>query len=299
MSGGVLRVGTRGSALALAQARQTADSLEQRNPGLLCELVPIQTSGDRRQDLPFTAVGVKGMFVKEIEEALLSGQIDCAIHSMKDMPGRLPEGLIIAAVPLREDPRDALLSDGRRLADLPSGSRIGTSSMRRANQLLHLRPDLTVDELRGNLDTRLRKLEEGLYDAIILACAGLGRLGCAERIVERLNIEDFVPAPGQGAIAVEARQGDEETLDRLSKVSDPDTVSCTRAERGFQDELRLGCSVPVGAHAQLAGDQIQMTAMQVDTSRGQFHRCSMSGSRGDAEAVGRELAKKLLRDVGI
>jgi hydroxymethylbilane synthase len=261
--------------------------------------VPIQTSGDRRQDLPFTAVGVKGMFVKEIEDALLSGQIDCAIHSMKDMPGRLPEGLIIAAVPPREDPRDALLSDGRRLADLPAGSHIGTSSMRRANQLLHLRPDLRVDELRGNLDTRLRKLDDRRYDAIILACAGLARLGCAERIVERLNLEDFVPAPGQGAIAVEARQGDEETLDRLSKISDPDTVDCTRAERGFQDELGLGCSVPVGAHAQLAGDQIQMTAMQVDMSRGQFHRCSMSGSRGDAEALGRDLAKRLLREAGV
>jgi hydroxymethylbilane synthase len=291
----VVRVGTRGSALALTQTGQVMASLESANPGLKCERMIIKTTGDARQDVSFAAVGVKGMFVKEIEEALLSGEIDFAVHSMKDMPGELPEGLTLAATPEREDARDALLSSGRRLSDLPNGARLGTSSLRRAVQAKHLRPDLVVEELRGNLDTRIRKLDEGQYDAIVLACAGLVRMGWSERIVERLNFEQHVPAPGQGVLALEAREDDHATLSLLAALNDPETADAIAAERAFQAALGLGCGVPVGAHARVLDDRITMRGMMAEADGSRYREITLNGKRSDAVNMGRLLAEALLR----
>ena len=290
----IVRVGTRGSALALTQTGQVMEALERLHPGLRCERSVIKTTGDLRQNMPFAEVGVKGMFVKEIEEALLAGEIDIAVHSMKDMPGELPEGLILGAVPQRADARDALLSDGRNLSDLPEGARVGTSSLRRAVQVRHARPGIVVEELRGNLDTRIRKLDDGQYDSIILACAGLERMGWSHRIVERLDPERHVPAPGQGALALEARQGDGDTLSILDALNDRDSADAVVAERAFQAALGLGCGVPVGAHATVHGENLRMWGMMAGADGENYREITLTASRTEAASLGLRLAEALL-----
>ncbi len=248
--GKTLRVGTRGSLLARTQTNWVVEQCKQAHSGLEIVVEIIQTTGDMRRDVPFAAVGTKGMFVKEIEQALLDGKIDVGVHSLKDMPSELPDGLELACVPKREDPYDALISrNGLRFDQLPQGAVVGTSSVRRQAQLRLNRPDLQLVELRGNLDTRLRKLDEGQYDAIVVACAGLNRLGLEERITERLSTQVCVPAAGQGALALETRIGDSGTLSLLAAIQDPNTALCVEAERAFLAGLGGGCSLPVGALA--------------------------------------------------
>jgi hydroxymethylbilane synthase len=291
-----IRVGTRGSKLALTQTHQIIDSLRAHYPDVAFEAVVIKTTGDMREGVPFRAVGVKGRFVKEIEEALLAEQVDFAVHSLKDMPGALPGGLCLAAIPAREDPRDALLSHGCRLAELPEGARVGTSSLRRQAQLRAHRPDLRLEELRGNLDTRLRKLDEGRYDAIVLACAGLERLGWAHRIVERLPIAVSVPAPGQGALALEARVGDENIRTLLTTLHDVGTADAVEAERSFQEALGAGCTVPLGAYAHIEDDCVHLIGMIATPDGSVVLHVEETGPRNAAGEVGRRAAQSAKKE---
>src|ERR1035441_7613281 len=237
----MLVIASRGSQLALWQARWVAAQLSAA--GHHCRIETFKTTGDKITDVPLAKVGTKGLFTKEIEEALLDGRADLAVHSLKDLPTELPEGLVLAAVPEREDPRDAVV--GKTLAELPLGARVGTSSLRRAAQLRQLRPDLQVESVRGNLDTRLRKLDEGQYDAILLAAAGLKRLGWGDRIAEILPPEQMCPAVGQGALAIETRAG----FDGVALLDHADTHTAVMAERAVLGALGGGCQVPIGAYA--------------------------------------------------
>lgn len=290
----IVRVGTRGSALALTQTGQIIESLRRIHPNVRFEQIVIKTTGDQRKSVPFAAVGTKGMFVKEIEEALLDNEIDFAVHSLKDMPGDLPDGLTLAAVPTRQDPRDALLSNGPGLEGLPHGARVGTGSLRRQIQIRNVRPDLQIGELRGNLDTRIRKLDEGQYDAIVLACAGLERMGWAGRITERIPVEVSIPAPGQGALALETRTGDERLAAILAPLHDGETADAVGAERAFQSALNAGCSVPAGAHGQIDGDSLHFLAFLSDPDGANIARVSEFGPRADAGIIGRRAAEVLL-----
>lgn len=242
-----LRIGSRGSRLALWQANHVAALVAARGHEVVIEL--IRTTGDRLQEVTFREVGAKGMFTKEIEEALAAGRVDLAVHSLKDLPAELPAGFALAATPPRVDPRDVLVSRRySRLADLPGGARVGTSSQRRRAQLRSLRPDLGVEEFRGNVDTRLRKLEEGQVDAILLAAAGLDRLESSEWIRERFDPEQFCPAAGQGALGIETRAGDTASLEALAFLDDPATRHAVTAERSALAALGGGCQVPIGIH---------------------------------------------------
>ena len=293
-----LRVGTRGSLLARTQTETVAEALRAARPGLIVTTEIIQTTGDQRRDVPFAAVGTKGMFVKEIEDALLANRVDVGVHSLKDMPGILPHGLTLAAYPAREDALDALISrDGATLADLPTGATVGTSSTRRQALIRAFRPDLNLIELRGNLDTRLRKLDEGQYDAIILACAGLHRLGMDARITERLAPEICLPPPGQGALAIEARADDYETLGLLVPLNDAETIAAVTAERAFQAAIGGGCTVPVGAYATLHGDILTLQAVIASPDGSQIVRHTETGMRDEAEQIGKNVAHVLL-DLG-
>lgn len=253
-----LVIGTRGSVLARWQAERVAAAIGEAAPGAVTRLEIIRTEGDRRQDVPFAAFAGRGIFVKELEAALVEGRCDIAVHSAKDVPTDQPEGLLLAAALPRDDPRDALV--GRALAGLPHGARVGTGSPRRRASLARLRPDLRFEDLRGNLDTRLRRLDEGLFDAICLACAGLDRLGLSGRIAERLDPDICVPAPGQGIIAVEARAGDEAVLRLLARVSAADAMRCLAAERAVLRALGGGCQVPIGALATVEGGRLRVRA---------------------------------------
>jgi hydroxymethylbilane synthase len=238
------------------------------------------------------------MFVKEIEDALLSRNIDLAVHSLKDMPGELPSGLILGAVPKREDPRDALLTHGPTFDGLPAGARIGTSSLRRQAQLQAYRKDLLLADLRGNLDTRIRKLDDGLYDGIVLACAGLERLGLTDRITERLSTENCVPAAGQGALALEIRADEPETSNLLAPLNDSNTWHAITAERAFQTTLGAGCHVPAGAYAEVHGDAICLTAMIAAPDGSEILRTETHGLIGDSTAIGIAAARDLLAQGG-
>jgi len=286
----MLTIGSRGSQLALWQARWVKGRLEEL--GESCRIAIIKTTGDKITDVPLANVGGKGLFTKEIEEALLRGDIDLAVHSMKDLPTLLPEGLIIAAVAEREDPRDALV--GRKLHDLPAGCKVGTSSLRRAAQLRALRPDLKVESVRGNLDTRLRKLDQGQYDAIVLAAAGLKRLGWADRIAEILSTNYMCPAVGQGAMAIETRADGGPGQEVCAKLDHPDTRAAVTAERALLAALGGGCLVPIGAYAALDGGQLNMTAVVCTPDGDRLLRRNASGPAEDAEELGRELARTLL-----
>lgn len=291
---GTIRLGSRGSKLALWQAGFVQAEIE-KNTGRRVEIVRIRTTGDVILDVPLAKVGGKGLFTKEIEEALLAGAIDLAVHSMKDVPTDLPAGLEIAAITKREDPRDAFLSNtARRFQDLPQGARVGTSSLRRQSQLLSVRPDLSIGQLRGNLDTRLRKMDEGQFDAIILASAGLRRLGWASRIAEILPTSLSLPAIGQGALGIEIRRDDEDTRAAIAFLDDPETAAAVRAERAFLRRLEGGCQVPIGAFGRWEGGQIVLDGMVGRPDGSRIVRGSARGPAQEPEALGRRLAEELL-----
>jgi len=285
----MLVIASRGSQLALWQARWVERQLTAA--GHECRIEIVKTTGDQITDVPLAKVGAKGLFTKEIEEALLDGRADLAVHSLKDLPTELPEGLVLAAVPEREDPRDAVV--GRRLADLPAGARVGTSSLRRAAQLRKLRGDLTVESVRGNLDTRLRKLDAGQYDAILLAAAGLKRLGWGGRIAEILAPEAMCPAVGQGALAIETRAAGA-GFDACAALDHRDTHAAVAAERGLLAALGGGCQVPIGAHATVDGGRLLLKAMVASPDGSELVRGEAEGAVGEAESIGRNLGAELL-----
>jgi hydroxymethylbilane synthase len=294
-----LIIGSRGSKLALWQAEWIKARLGERQPGTQVSIEIIKTSGDVLKDAPLTLIGGKGVFTKELEEALLDGRIDLAVHSLKDLPTVLPDNLVIAAIPEREDTRDALVVRARlvieqpSIKNLPAGSVVGTSSLRRLSQLKHLRPDLVIKELRGNVDTRLRKLDEGQYDAIILATAGLRRLGLEKRISVPIEIEEMLPAVGQGALAVETRGDDEETLRLLAALNHQQTRAACMAERALLRELGGGCQLPIAAHAVVNEDRLRLDGLVADPSGETIIRDSIEGATSSAEQLGSELAVRL------
>jgi hydroxymethylbilane synthase len=282
----VLRIGTRRSPLALAQAREVADLLRSR--GVDTQLVPLLTSGDRDAHVVASPFGVKGLFVEEIVRALLDGEVDLAVHSAKDLPAEDPEGVVVGAVPERADPFDVLVTRDGALGD---GSVVGTSSLRRRAQLLAWRPGLTVRDIRGNVDTRLRKLSDGDVDALVLAAAGLGRLGLAPDRAERLGVETMVPAPGQGALAVQARADDARARDLVGPLSHVESMAAFDAERALVRRLGGGCALPIGAIARLSGGGIRLVAVVASPDGTQTIRCDVEAPTpgGVAEEAARAL----------
>lgn len=290
-----IRIGTRGSKLALWQAGWVRQALIDLHPGLNIETIVITTQGDKILNVPLSQVGGKGLFVKEIEEALLDHRIDLAVHSMKDMPSEIPPGLGIAAVPRREDPRDVLISQNRvPLAQLPHGARIGTSSLRRTAQLRRLRPDFAILPLRGNLDTRLRKLAAGDFDAVVLAAAGVHRLDLGKEIAEYLSPEIMLPAVGQGALAIETRSADEGANTIVAPLNDPVTHGVVLGERAFLWRLEGGCQVPIAAHGALRDRGFTLTGLVADPSGKILLKDSGHGDLASSAEVGLRLAEKLL-----
>jgi len=289
-----LRIATRKSALALWQSNHVAALLRERHPALEVSLVPIVTQGDRIQDRPLSEVGGKGLFIKELEVAMLEGQADLAVHSMKDVPAELPPGFVIAAVLPRADARDAFLSHRfASFASLPVGARVGTSSQRRQSILKALRPDLLIVPLRGNVDTRLRKLDEGEFDAIILAAAGLTRLGLADRITEYLATSIALPAIGQGIVGIESR-ADPEVLRWLQPLNDAVTLECLAAERAVGARLEGSCTSPIAAYATTSGGRLQLSAF-VGAPDGQVSFADrIEGAASDGPTLGTTLADRLL-----
>jgi hydroxymethylbilane synthase len=297
-----LRIGTRGSALAVWQANHVAEALK-RLHGVEAELIRIRTSGDRLQSATVAQInerigseeGGKGIFIKEIEEALLADQIDLAVHSMKDVPTETPSGLTFAAITRREDPRDCLISRNReRLEALPKGARIGTSSLRRQAQLHHHRPDLGVMDLRGNIDTRLKKLARGEFDAIVLAVAGVNRLGLADKITQILDEGVLLPAVGQGALGIETRISDAETSSLIVELDDGASRVCITAERTLLHALQGGCQIPLGALGSLRGGELHLEAVVLSTAGSEYVRCSKNGPPEEAHEVGLRLAGALI-----
>ncbi len=295
----VVRIATRGSKLALWQAEHVRARLRELEPGLAVDLVVLSTAGDRTLDRPLAEVGGKGLFVKEIEEALLDGRAEVAVHSMKDLPATVPDGLMIAAVPEREDPRDALLVRpglaAAAIAELPSGAKVGTSSLRRVCQVRAARRDLDVVALRGNVDTRLRKLQEGQIDAAVLAAAGLRRLGLAQHIARVLPVEESLPAIGQGALAIESRADDAATRARLARLHHAPTARATAAERAFLGRLDGSCRTPMAAHATLDGDRLRLGGLVGRTDGSEILRDAIEGDVAEAERLGVQLAERLLQ----
>jgi hydroxymethylbilane synthase len=290
-----MRIATRKSQLALWQAEHVAALLRRAHAGLEVVLVPMVTQGDRIQDRSLAAIGGKGLFIKELEVALEEERADIAVHSMKDLPGDLPAGLIIAAVLERADARDALLTaSGAGLDDLPRGARVGTSSVRRQAQLLAVRPDLKIEGLRGNVDTRLRRLDGGGMDAIVLACAGLIRLGLESRITARLDPKMFLPAVAQGVIGIECRGADSRTLGLVSVLESQDTRIAMEAERAFAHRLGGSCQSPIAAHARLEGQSLLLDGLVAEPDGSRLVRDTASGSIGDPAALGRLLAERIL-----
>jgi len=290
-----IRIATRRSALALWQAEYVRDRLLAAHPGLAVELVPLTTRGDRILDTPLALVGGKGLFVKELEEALMDGRADIAVHSMKDVTVDLPPGLVIAVVCEREDPTDAFVSNHHaRVEDLPHDARVGTSSLRRQCQLRHRYPRLQIESLRGNVQTRLKRLDEDGFAAIVLASAGLRRLGLAGRIRHALDPALCLPAAGQGAVGIECRAGDTPVLDLIGVLDDAPTHLCVRAERAMNAALQGGCQVPIGAHATITGERLQLEGLVGSVDGTVLLRDAREGSVVDPEAVGRDLADALL-----
>ncbi|CAK8725138.1 hydroxymethylbilane synthase [Candidatus Electrothrix aarhusensis] len=291
----ILRIGTRASLLAVTQSTWVKNQIEQQYPDTTVELVKILTKGDKILDVPLAKVGGKGLFVKEIEDALLDGRVDLAVHSMKDVPAEVPESLQVAIIPKREIPQDAFVSVNYKDVDaLPQGAVIGTSSLRRKSQLACLRPDLEIRDLRGNLDTRLRKLDEGEYDAIILAGAGLNRLGMQKRITALFTSEQMLPAIGQGSLGIELRMADTELLDGLQFLHHRDTAVTVSAERAFLLRLEGGCQVPIGGFATIDNDTITLTGLIASLDGKTILREQLSGMASDAEKIGITLAETLL-----
>ena len=295
----VLKIGTRQSLLALWQSNHIAACLRKQYPECEVVLKKIVTKGDRILDVPLAQIGGKGLFTKEIEEDLLSGEVDLAVHSLKDMPTVLPEGLCLTAITERANVGDAFVSnDYACFEELPLGAVVGTSSLRRKAQLLAARPDLTIRDLRGNVDTRLRKLDEGLYDAVILAAAGLERLGHGDRIKAIIPSDVCLPAVGQGALAIECRTDDAEVRQMLDFLNDQPTVYATAAERAFLGLLEGGCQVPIGVHADVNGEQIKIEAIIAALDGSTVLRDTIEGAAVDAVALGQKLSKKMLANGG-
>lgn len=290
-----IRIGTRGSALALWQAEWVKSELEKRYPAMIVSLKKIKTTGDKILDVPLAKVGGKGLFVKEIEEAMIAGEIDIAVHSMKDVPTVFPEGLHLGAITKREDPRDALISRGlRKFNDLPKGAVIGTSSLRRQAQLMNIRPDLVIYQLRGNVDTRLRKLREGQFDAIILAAAGVKRLGFADNVTEYIPLHISLPAIGQGALGIECRSNDTEMNEIIAFFNDPESRTCVTAERALLRRLEGGCQVPIACHGKITDNRLSLTGLVGSVDGKRIIKDSIDGPPDDAERLGVALAEKLL-----
>lgn len=295
MSLTTLRIATRESPLALWQTEHVAARLRALHPQLHIELVPLTTRGDRILDRPLAQIGGKGLFLKELEEAMADGRADLAVHSCKDMPAELEPGFELCALLQRADPADALVSPSYDdLAALPEGARVGTSSLRRRAQLLAARPDLQVLDLRGNVGTRLRKLDEGQYEAIVLAAAGLQRLQLDARIAQRLAPPDFLPAPAQGVIALECRAGDVAVRDCVAPLHDTGSAACARAERAFSRALAGSCEVPLAAHAELADGQLRLDGLVASPEGRQLLRDQANGPAADPEALGLALAGRLI-----
>ncbi|HEX9014604.1 MAG TPA: hydroxymethylbilane synthase [Chloroflexota bacterium] len=291
----VIVIGTRSSALAMWQAEYIKSALEAAHPDKKFLLKLVQTRGDLDHRSALAEIGTRGVFVKEIENALLSSEIDLGVHSLKDLPSDLHPGLEIPAVTSREDPRDVLVSRGRlSLADLPRGGKIGTSSPRRSAQITLLRPDLETENIRGNVDTRVRKVMDGAYDATVLAAAGLHRLGLTDKIAEYLPLSSMLPAPGQGIVAVETRADDDETRRLVQAVDDPTAHLAARAERAFVRRLGGGCTTPLGAHATVGGRTIEMRGMLATPDGRVMLREAVTGDAGAPEEAGELLAERIL-----
>ena len=294
---------TRRSQLALAQSRAFVASIARLEPLLAIEELTVTTTGDRIQDRPLSEVGGKGLFVKEIEQSLLDGQADLAVHSSKDIPGELMPGLYLSCFPEREDARDVLVSrSGAKLAELPAGARVGTTSLRRSVQLRAARPDLVIEPIRGNVDTRLRKCEEGVVDAIVLARAGLVRLGLAERATEVLDVTVSLPAIGQGALGVEQREGDERVARLLARVNHPPTALAVAAERGVMKAVSGDCQTPVAAYALESGGELWLRGLLAEPDGSRLRRAerrvAWPANEADAQAVGLDLGAELKRSPG-
>ncbi len=296
-----LKIGTRGSQLALAQAYETRERLMKAHgwDENAVEIVIIKTTGDMVRDRPLAEIGGKGLFTKEIEEALLDGRIDLAVHSMKDVPAVLPDGLVISTFLPREDNRDAFLSPVAADIDaLPEGAKVGTSSVRRAAQLLARRPDLEITGFRGNVDTRLRKLDAGEVDATFLACAGLNRLGLSDRITQAVPVDIMLPAVAQGAIGIEIREDDARTRALLEPLNHRDTRVAVTAERGFMIELEGSCRTPLAAYAEVDGDHVRLRCEALTLDGRQVWRAERQGRAADAEAMGRDAAREIAAAAG-
>jgi hydroxymethylbilane synthase len=289
-----IRLGTRGSALALWQANWTKAELENRWPGLVVQLVPIKTTGDKILDVPLAQIGGKGLFTKEIDEALLDGRIDLAVHSLKDVPFQLPDGMDFAAIPEREDPRDAFVSNGPMLQELPTGASIGTSSLRRQVQLRHRFPALKLMTLRGNVDTRLRKLRTGEFDGIILAAAGLKRLGHEHQITQILEDDIMLSAVGQGALGIVCRSNDASTRNILRVLDHPPTRIAVTAERGLLRALGGSCQVPVAGKAALRGDRVTIKGLIASLDGTRVLTDEVTGAADSPAEAGLQLGGKLL-----
>ncbi|MFY9531943.1 MAG: hydroxymethylbilane synthase [Candidatus Acidiferrales bacterium] len=289
-----LRIGSRGSALALWQANHIRQRLRE-SCGVGSEIVTIRTSGDRLEQAPIGQIGLKGVFIKEIEDALFGRRADLAVHSMKDVPTEIPAGLVFPAITKREDVRDCLVSrGGKKLAELAPGARVGTSSLRRQAQLRHYRPDLELRDLRGNVDTRLRKLDAGEFDAIVLAKAGIERLGQGAKISETISPEVMLPAVGQGALGIECRSDEKEVFGLLQKFDDNETRAAVTAERALLSELEGGCQVPLGAWGRIENQKLILEAAVLSADGAECLRRKSSGDVAEAAEVGRRLAQELI-----
>ena len=291
-------IGTRGSKLARIQAAMAGEALQQSFPELLVETVEIKTTGDKITDIPLEKIGDKGVFIKELEAALHNGEIDLAVHSMKDMPATLTPGLTIGAIMRREEPRDAFIANVpvSGLSDLKPGSRIGSSSLRRKAQLLHHYPHLEICPVRGNIDTRIKKLQRGDFDGMVLACAGLNRLGCADMITARIPVDLCLPAVGQGAIGLEIKEGDNETSTMVAALNCSQTAVAVHAERAFLRRLEGGCQLPVGALAEKKGTKLHLTGMVASLDGKALFTGEKEGDPGEAELLGTALAEELLKE---
>ncbi|MBA3012847.1 MAG: hydroxymethylbilane synthase [Proteobacteria bacterium] len=298
-----IRIGTRGSQLALWQAHHIKSSIETLFPEIGVDIITISTKGDRITDRPLALVGGKGLFVKEIETALIENEIDIAVHSMKDMPGQLPEGLVIGAIPERENPYDILISrQNKQLADYPANARIGTSSLRRGSQLKAIRPDLEILSIRGNLDTRIKKLQSGEYDAIVLAAAGLRRLGQANEITQYLDETIMVPAVGQGALCIETRKNDAKIVPIMEKLDHGPTRICVTGERAFLKQIEGSCHIPVACYGRIREDLVILTALVASEDGRQVVKRQISCAAASPVNIiveqGRLLANQLLENGG-
>lgn len=290
-----IKIGTRASTLALWQANWIKSALIEAYPQQKVELVTIRTKGDKILDVPLAKVGGKGLFVKEIENALLDGRIDIAVHSMKDMPAEIPDGLDIGAIPPRESPADVLISkNGHRFSELKQGGIIGTSSLRRGAQLRHARPDVVIVPLRGNVETRLKKMETEDLDAVVLAAAGVKRLDLEHRITEYLNSDIMLPAVGQGALCIEIRQDDPDIQDKINALDDALTRAIVMGERAFLNRLGGSCQVPIAGLGEIDRDSFKLTGLVADLDGSRVLKATLSGSIDSTEAVGISLAEKLL-----